>query len=72
MEYCEIDKKVKKKYFTWIANVKITRQNVFCLMKGVRARWRIENEIFNTHKNQGYNFEHNFGHGKENLCSVMG
>jgi len=19
-----------------------------------------------------YNFEHNFGHGKENLCSVMG
>lgn len=22
-------------------------------------------------KKQGYNFEHNYGHGKENLCSVM-
>jgi hypothetical protein len=40
-------------------------------MRGARARWRIENETFNTLKNQGYNFEHNFGHGKENLCSVM-
>ena len=36
-------------------------------MRGGRARWRIENETFNTLKNQGYHFEHNFGHGKENL-----
>lgn len=28
-----------------------------------RARWKIENETFNTLKNQGYNFAHNFGHG---------
>jgi hypothetical protein len=27
---------------------------------------------FNTLKNQGYNFEHNYGHGKDHLCSVMG
>jgi len=40
-------------------------------MRAGRARWRIENETFNTLKNQGYNFEHNYGHGKENLCSVM-
>jgi hypothetical protein len=32
-------------------------------MKGGRARWRIENETFNTLKNQGYHFEPNFGHG---------
>lgn len=38
---------------------------------GGRARWRIENETFNTLKNQGYHFEHNYGHEKENLCSVM-
>ena len=24
-----------------------------------------------TDKNQGYHFEHNYGHGDENLCSVM-
>ena len=36
-----------------------------------RARWKIENETFNTLKNQGYNFEHNYGHGNKNLCSVM-
>ena len=41
-------------------------------MRGGRARWRIENDAFNTLKNQGYNFEHNFGHGNKNLCSVMG
>ena len=40
-------------------------------MRGGRARWKIENETFNTLKNQGYNFEHNYGHGKENLSVVF-
>ena len=40
-------------------------------MRAGRARWRIENETFNTLKNQGYNFEHNYGHGNKNLCSVF-
>jgi hypothetical protein len=31
----------------------------------------IENETFNTLKNQGYHFEHNFGHGKQHLSSVF-
>ena len=30
------------------------------------ARWKIENETFNVLKNNGYNPEHNFGHGKQN------
>lgn len=72
IEYWETDKKGKIKHFTWITNVEITRKNVYKLMRGARARWRIENETFNTLKNQGYNFKHNFGHGKENLCSVLG
>ena len=38
-------------------------------MTGGRARWRIENEVFNTLKNMGYNLEHNFGHGFKNLCN---
>ena len=40
-------------------------------MRAGRARWKIENETFNTLKNQGYNFEHNYGHGYKNLSSVM-
>ena len=30
-----------------------------------------ENETFNTLKNQGYQFEHNFGHGDNNLSVVF-
>jgi hypothetical protein len=40
-------------------------------MRGGRARWRIENETFNTLKNQGYHFEHNFGHGYQHLSVVF-
>jgi hypothetical protein len=32
-----------------------------------RSRWMIENEVFNTVKNQGYHIEHNYGHGVKNL-----
>lgn len=37
-------------------------------VEGARARWSIENETFNTLKNQGYNFEHNYGHGEQYLA----
>jgi hypothetical protein len=37
------------------------------LVQGGRARWKIENETFNTLKNQGYHVEHNFGHGHRHL-----
>ena len=40
-------------------------------MKGGRSRWKIENETFNTLKNQGYHLEHNFGHGYRNLSVVL-
>ena len=36
-----------------------------------RARWKIENETFNTMKTKGYHLEHNFGHGKENLAALL-
>ncbi len=36
-----------------------------------RARWTIENETFNVLKNDGYNLEHSFGHGKHSLASVL-
>lgn len=59
----------KEVYFTWITDIEITDDNIVELMKAGRARWKNENEIFNTLKNQGYNLEHNFGHGKENLST---
>ena len=40
-------------------------------MRGGRARWKVENETFNTLKNQGYHFEHNYGHGKKHLSVVF-
>ncbi len=42
--------------------MEITEENVAHLVRGARARWKIENEGFNTLKNHGYHLEHNFGH----------
>jgi len=66
IEYWEI-KGDKVQHFCWITDLTVTKINVFELMRGGRARWKIENETFNTLKNQGYNFEHNYGHGQQNL-----
>ena len=48
-----------------------TRDNVVELAACGRARWKIENETFNTLKTKGYNLEHNFGHGKQHLAAVL-
>lgn len=71
VEYCETKKSGKKLHFSWVTRLKVSSENVYEIMKAGRARWKIENETFNTLKNQGYNFEHNYGHGYNNLCSVM-
>ena len=62
-------KRIEKTTFSWITDIKITSENILKLMEFGRTRWMIENETFNTLKNQGYNFEHNYGHGEENLIS---
>ncbi|OGT62777.1 MAG: hypothetical protein A3E85_02905 [Gammaproteobacteria bacterium RIFCSPHIGHO2_12_FULL_45_12] len=46
--------------------------NVYDIMRGGRTNWRIENNTFNTLKNQDYHFAHHFGHGYQNLCTVFG
>ncbi len=53
---------------SWISDIKITEENIGELVRGGRCRWKIENECFNTLKNQGYYMSHNFGHGEKNLC----
>jgi hypothetical protein len=60
-----------RKRFSWVTDLTITRDNARHLVCGGRARWKIENETFNTLKNQGYHFEHNFGHGEQNLSVVL-
>jgi len=72
LEYWETDKKGFIQHFSWVSDIKITDENVYQIMKGGRANWRIENDTFNTIKNQGYHFSHNFGHGYQHLCSVFG
>jgi hypothetical protein len=61
----------KVRQFTWVTDLALNRVRVWAVMRGGRARWKIENETFNTLKNQGYHFEHNFGHGYKNLSVVF-
>jgi Transposase DDE domain len=61
----------KIQHFSWVTDLRVNKGTVYRLMKGARARWRIENETFNTLKNQGYHFEHNFGHGYQHLSVVF-
>jgi hypothetical protein len=71
LEYMQTDPKGKETLFSWVTNILITKDNVFTLMRGGRSRWKIENETFNTLKNLGYNFEHNYGHGKKYLSTIL-
>lgn len=70
LEYWE-EREGKTRHFTWITDLVISTDHVFAIMRGGRARWKIENETFNTLKNQGYHFEHNFGHGHRYLASTF-
>ena len=64
-------KKQKQTKWLWVTDILITKENAKLIMQGGRSRWKIENETFNTLKNQGYNFEHNFGHGYKGLSNVF-
>lgn len=70
IEYWEIAPQ-KTRHFCWVTDLEVTKDTVYTIMRGGRARWKIENETFNTLKNQGYHFEHNFGHGEKNLSTVF-
>ena len=56
---------------SYCTNFIITKDNVVEIVAAGRARWKTENENFNTLKTKGYNLEHNFGHGSKNLSSVL-
>lgn len=55
----------------WATSHDVTDGNVATLVAAGRTRWKIENENNNTLKTKGYNFEHNFGHGKRHLSNLF-
>lgn len=55
----------------FITDWTVTADNVAGLVAAGRARWKIENEHNNVLKNRGYHLEHNFGHGKKHLASLL-
>lgn len=75
LEYRCTDKKGKIVNFSWVTDIRLNNGNVLKIAKAGRARWKVENETFNTLKNLGYNFTHNYGHGKQhlstNFCLLM-
>ena len=56
---------------SFITDFTITDQNIEGIVASGRARWKIENENNNTLKTKGYHLEHNFGHGKKHLSSLL-
>ena len=72
LEYWELDADLKVQYHnSWVTDFECHKSSVWDIQRGGRARWKVENETFNTLKNQGYHFEHNFGHGHKNLSVIF-
>jgi hypothetical protein len=57
--------------YSWVTDIEMSDKNIIKMSKAGRCRWKIENECFNTLKNQGYCIKHNYGHGKQNLSYNM-
>jgi hypothetical protein len=70
LEYWEIIDG-KERLWSWITDLALDAETVEPIMRAGRARWKVENETFNTLKNQGYQLEHNYGHGREHLSTVF-
>ena len=75
VNWCEVTitgKHRKTPYHSaWVSDWEITDQNVSTIVATGRCRWKIENENNNTLKTKGYHLEHNFGHGKKHLSSLL-
>ena len=56
---------------SFVTDLDVGRDTVVELAACGRAQWKIENEAFNVLKTKGHNLEHNFGHGKQHLSTVL-
>jgi len=71
LEYWEFKDGKQVYHNSWITDVELGEDNVNEVMRAGRARWKIENETFNTLKNLLFNLKHNYGHGKQHLSTVL-
>jgi hypothetical protein len=55
----------------WATDHPLSPANLHPFVLAARTRWKSENENNNVLKNYGYHLEHNFGHGEQNLASVL-
>lgn len=53
---------------SWVTDIEVNGENVLLFTRGAKSRWKVENECFNTLKNQGYHLTHNYGHGEKYLA----
>ena len=56
---------------SWVTNHVLNAQRVIDVAAAGRCRWKTENENHNVLKTKGYNLEHNFGHGKQHLATML-
>lgn len=58
----------RRRLFAWLTNFDITADNVAELAnRGGRCRWKIENQGFNIQKNGGFNLEHAYSLGDNQI-----
>jgi hypothetical protein len=55
----------------WITDQALDERRVVTVARDGRSRWKVENEGINVLKNQGYHFEHNYGHGQQHLSTLL-
>lgn len=73
VEITVTDRKTGKQMYhnAFVTNHSLTDETLPTIIDCGRARWKIENENNNTLKTAGYHLEHNFGHGKKYLASLL-
>lgn len=74
VNWCELTieregKRVFKNAF--VTNHPVNAETVETIVACGRSRWKTENENNNTLKTKGYHLEHNYGHGKDHLTSLL-
>ena len=69
----EVEEEEEEPTDSWITDIEMEEKKCAKVMVTGKGRWKIENNKFRTIKTkEGYNFEHSYGHGKENLCTNLG
>jgi hypothetical protein len=55
----------------WVTDFAVSETTVEAIVRDGRSRWKVENENNNVLKTKGYHLEHNFGHGRQYLASLL-